>query len=143
MLARLTKAARRKAAGLLVLLYAGCVIMPAAAFAFDGGTRAAHCLTDAGPAHVHQHEHSKPHVHDDGTTHHHDGAAAHQQNTSDGDEGTATCCGLFCVTAMAANAGAALGIPTHHSSVFAVSFEELAGRGPDRINKPPISLLPL
>src|SRR5262249_24124184 len=118
---------------------------PAAAFAF-GRPRAAHCLTDIGPAHVHQHQHVAAHVHDDGTVHQHHrsgSAAADPQSTSDHDGGAAGCCGLFCLTGMTADAAAALGTPTHHAPVFAISMEQLAGRGPDRINKPPIALLPI
>src|SRR5215472_7070673 len=141
MLSRLTNGARRTAAGFIVLLYAVCLLMPPAAFAFGGGGLA-HCLTVDGPAHVHGHDAAKMHVaahlHADGSMRHHDGAGMPQKPAkSHHDDGTAGCCGLFCITAMAVEAKTDLGLSGRRSSILPISFEELAGRGPDRIKRPP------
>jgi len=141
MLSRLTNGARRTVAGFIVLLYAVCLLMPPAAFAFGGGGLA-HCLTVDGPAHVHGHDAAKMHVaahlHADGSMRHHDGAGMPQKPAkSHHDDGTAGCCGLFCITAMAVEAKTDLGLSVHRSSILPISFEELAGRGPDRIKRPP------
>jgi len=144
MLTVLTKKLRVRAAITLAALYAFCLAAPPVALAFVDGATAAHCLFD-------DHGIAKPHeaavaahVHADGTAHrHHDAGAPHQSSKSDGDDYPATCCGLFCLTALTANPEAALAVTVRHSSIFSVSFEELVGRGPDRINRPPISLLPI
>jgi hypothetical protein len=151
MLVRLTRAARRCAAMLVGALYALCVIMPSAAVAFGPRDHAAHCFTEQqlGLAHVHQarvgHAHAesqaKVHVHADGTTHHHDGT--HHQGRSDSGNDPTACCGLFGVTAMAVNPQVDLGAPSRNSSVVQIALEKLTGRGPDRINRPPIVPLPL
>jgi hypothetical protein len=81
------------------------------------------------------------HIHADGTGHRH--GETHHPGTSDRDSNPAACCGLFGVTAMAVDPQIELGAPSRHSSLLPVSFEELTGRDPDRINRPPIVLLPL
>ncbi len=138
---------------LIGALYALCIVMPLAAVAFGPGDHAAHCFSEeqlglvqvhqahTGPGHVHAHgeAHAKTHVHPDGTTHRHD--AAHPSGTGDNDDGAAACCGLFGLTAMAVDPQLNLGAPARNSSILALSFEKLTGRGPDRINRPPISLL--
>ena len=149
MLVRVTRTARRCAATIVGVLYAFCVIVPSAAVAFGGD--AAHCFTadQLGLTHVHQpaagHSHvealGNQHVHADGTTHHHDGS--HHPGTNDRNDSPAACCGLFGVTAMAVDPHLELGAPSQASSILPVSLEKLTGRGPDRINRPPIALLPL
>jgi hypothetical protein len=156
MLVRLTKATRRCAAMLVGALYALCLIMPSASVALGAGDRPVHCFTDEqlGPTHIHQvgvHQtgaahahaegHAQAHVHADGTTHGHDGP--HHPAPSNKGNDPATCCGLFGLTAMAVDPHIDLGVPSHRSSILPVSFEKLTGRGPDRINRPPIVPLPL
>lgn len=132
-------------------LYALCIIMPSASVALGAGDRPVHCFTDeqlglthvhqAGAAQSHAEGHAQAHVHADGTTHHHDGA--HHPATSDHRNDPAACCGLFGLTAMAVDPHIDLGVPSRHSSVLPMSLEKLTGRGPDRINRPPIVPLPL
>jgi hypothetical protein len=161
MLVRLTKATRRCAAMLIGALYALCVIMPSASVALGGGDRPVHCFTDeqlglthvpqtgvhqtglhqAGAAHAHAEGHAQAHVHADGTTHDLDGA--HHPAPSDNRNDPAACCGLFGLTAMAVDPQLVLDAPSRHASILPVSFETLTGRGPDRINRPPIVLLSL
>jgi hypothetical protein len=172
MLVRLTKATRRCAAMLIGALYALCIIMPTAAVALGAGDRPVHCFTDEqlGLTHVHQpgvgHAHAEgkdlsfahvlvgepastspehalatTHVQADDTTHHHDGT--HQPAKSGNGGDPAACCGLFGLTAMAVDPQLDLGAPSRVSSIIPLSLEKLTGRGPDRINRPPIVPLPL
>ena len=138
---------------LIGALYALCIIMPSAAVALGAGDRPVHCFTDQqlGLTHVHQagvHQahahaegHAQAHVHGDGTTHHHDGPR-HPAPSDNRNDPTA-CCGLFGLTAMAVDPQLDLDVPSRHASILPVSFEKLTGRGPDRINRPPIVPLPL
>lgn len=130
--------------------------MPSAAVALGDGGHPAHCLTDEqlglphqhqhddGPGHVGAHAHGQPlvHLHEDGTVHRHTNASR-QSGPSDRDGGAGACCGLFGLTALAVDPQLDLGPPSRHASIFSMSFEELSGRGPDRINRPPIAVLPL
>jgi hypothetical protein len=146
-----TKGFRVKAAIVLAALYALCVLAPSAAFAFSGNPMIAHCLIEdhiAAAAHDHGasvHDHGgKVHVHADGTTHqHHDSGPVPKSQSGGGKADVATCCGLFSVVAIAGEPGLILE-PTSHASVLLPPLREtLSGRGPERINRPPISLLSL
>src|SRR5260370_28132609 len=97
----LTKTALRvKAAIVLAVLYALCILAPAVAFALSDNPAIAHCLTEG---HVGVHDHGakhghggKLHVHADGTAHqHHDDGAAPQPSGYDCNAALATCFGLF------------------------------------------------
>ena len=134
-------------AGLIVaVLYASCVLLPHAALAL--GNAAAHCLTDDHlTAHVHQPQATK-HTHADGTTHHHphaaaddDGATPAQQTSSGGDEKNhdGTCCGLFCISAIAFDPGVILPSPSSVAAGPAGPDDALKGRPPGRLNRPPIA----
>ena len=143
------------------VLYALCVIMPSASIAFGAGRHAAHCFTDEQLGLTHHHEPDaghghigasiephghiraqvQAHVHADHGAPRHD--ANHHPAPATGDEGQPPCCGLFGLTAMAVDPDLDLGAPTRHSSILPISPQELNGRGPDRINRPPIALLTL
>jgi hypothetical protein len=138
MLSRLTKGYRIKTALALAGFYALCVLAPSVALAFVDGPTATHCLTDqhgiASP-----HDHGSVHVHADGTTHHHhDSGAAHEHSDGDGKSPADNCCGLFCMNALAA-AAVTLTTPAHFIFAAPTLDDHLAGRGPDRINRPPIT----
>jgi hypothetical protein len=146
MLYGLTKRFRFKAALALIALYALCILAPHAALAL-GSSVAAHCLTE-GPvaAHVHAAE-ATSHTHAAGSDdHHHDDAAAlgdddrgAPQKHSGQDKGHAgNCCGLFCVSALALEPDTAIHAPPAASSVLSGLYDSLAGRGPDRLIRPPI-----
>jgi len=140
MLSRLTKAFRSKAAMALALLYALCVLAPPAAFAFSNNPDVAHCLTEDHVA-VGIHDHGgKDHVHADGTAHrhHHDGGP-HKTSGDDGKGQAANCCGLFFTVAIPGNPGLALELLSRASVVLPTLGDALSGRGPDRINRPPIA----
>jgi len=149
MLSVLTRAFRIKAAIALAALYGLCIVAPSAAFAFSHNPSAAHCLTEDGiPIAVHDHG-GKVHVHADGTTHRHHGDGATQQHHDDGStqkhssdgakDGVATCCSLFSVVAVAFEPALILGISGPASLLVPTLRGALSGRGPERINRPPIA----
>jgi hypothetical protein len=143
MLSILTKSFRARAATVVAALYALCVLAPAVAFALSDNPAIAHCLTE-GHVGVHdhgaQHEHGgKLHVHADGAAHqHHDDGAAPQPSRDDGKAAIASCCGLFSVVAIPGEPVPSFGSDSLASVVFPVLGEALSGRGPERINRPPI-----
>jgi len=139
----LTKTLRARAAIVVAVLYALCILAPAVAFALSDNPAIAHCLTE-GHVGVHdhgaKHEHSgKLHVHADGTAHqHHDDGAVPQPSGNDGKAAIATCCGLFSVVAIPGEPVPSFGFESLASVVLPVLGEALSGRGPERINRPPI-----
>src|SRR6516164_5062255 len=134
MLSDLTKTFRVKAAIVLAALYTLCILAPSAAFAFSASPGVAHCLTEG---HVGIHDHGKAHVHADGSAHHHDGAAP--PSGDDEKSRVASCCSLFSVVAMAGEPGLSLGLYNPASIVLPALADALSGRGPERINRPPIA----
>ena len=148
MLSVLTRDFRVKAALALAAFYALCILAPSAAFAFSHSPNAAHCLTEDGiPIAVHDHG-GKVHVHADGTTHrHHDHGSTQPhydgptpKHSSDRPKGdTATCCSLFSVVAVAFEPALILGISGPASLLVPAPREAMSGRGPERINRPPIA----
>ena len=82
----------------------------------------------------------KLHVHADGTAHqHHDDGAAPQAPADDGKGPIASCCGLFSVVAIPGEPVPSFGLDSLASVVLPVFGEALSGRGPERINRPPIT----
>jgi hypothetical protein len=131
MLGLLTRKWRWRSARLLVVLYALCLVSPTAVLAFSADPAPAHCLTED------HHGIAAGHTHDDGSTHRH-------SDTGDDDRSPpGKCCGLFCLSALTpaidfiANRHPPV---THLAPFFAAN---LSGRGSDRIDRPPRSLLPL
>jgi hypothetical protein len=143
MLSVLTKTFRARAAIVVAVFYALCILAPALAFALSDNPAVAHCLTE-GHVGVHdhgaQHEHGgKLHVHADGTAHqHHDDGAAPQAPADDGKGPIASCCGLFSVVAIPGEPVPSFGVDSLASVVLPIFGEALSGRGPERINRPPI-----
>ena len=139
MLTMRSKTSRWRAAVALAVMYAFCVLMPHAALAFAGA--AAHCLTEAGgAAHVHQqHAATTTHVHADGTVHTHQAPAA-PDHTSDTDAAkhSGTCCGLFCVSAIADEPAIALTVPPLAAPEPPALEAALSGCEPALIIRPPI-----
>jgi hypothetical protein len=132
MLSRLTRTLRRRAAVIAAVFYALCSMAPALA------------LT---PKHLlagHHHGAAIAHVHDDGNTHSHpDQGTSSQHSDGDGNGLPGFCCGLFCLTALPATADLSVAQPIAHRTLAAASQEFIVGRGPDRIDRPPIVLLSL
>src|SRR5215469_10896018 len=129
----LTKTLRVKAAIVLAALYALCILAPAVAFAFSDNPAVAHCLTEG---HVGVHDHGTNHEHG-GTLHVHADGSGHQHH-DDGKAAIATCCGLFSIVAIPGEPVPSFGLDSLASVVLPVLGEALSGRGPERINRPPI-----
>jgi hypothetical protein len=144
MLSALSKEARVKGAVVLAMVYALCVLAPSAAIAVVAPDAVAHCLTVdhgfAAPAH-----HSETtHRHADGTAHQHsDNHAMTPPADNDGKGQGKTCCGLFSVVGIAGDPGYTMGAFTVASLLLPVLHETMSGRGPERINRPPIGLTTL
>jgi hypothetical protein len=137
MLAQLSKGLRLKVAGVLVVLYALCLLAPAAAFAFGDAAKAAHCLTDESHGLGASHAYAKQQVHHDGTAHQHPGDGDGPQAAS------GQCCGLFCLSALAPSIGLPLAQLDRPALVPALNADGILGHGPDRLDRPPDSLLSL
>ncbi len=142
MLIRLTKAMRLRAAVILAVFYALCVVTPSLALAFADGPAAAHCLTDD---HHGNKSKSLASVHDDAgaAPHSHSGQDASVADADDSSGKSGKCCGLFCTTALPAADFAPFGQSVHGSALALVVQDHLTGRGPDRLIRPPISPLSL
>jgi hypothetical protein len=136
---------RRFAAALaLAAIYALCILAPHAAVALGAD---AHCLNEAPiAAHVHAakaepHAHAgATHQHADGTVHRHADSNVPKQSDTNDKNHAATCCGLFCLTAIALDVAVMLPPPPPPVTLAALGRDEAhAGRGPVRINRPPIA----
>src|SRR5450759_1216772 len=130
----------QKAASLLVVLYTFCVVGPAAAIAFAANATAEHCFTadhlEPVAPHVHQHATATVHVHQDGSS--------HQHSIPDGDHSQpGKCCGLFAPSAIAPAIDFLSEPHSHRLPLASVIARSLSGRGSDRIDRPPRSLLSL
>ena len=138
MLSGLNKRLRLKAAVTLAALYAFCIVAPHAALALTHN--AAHCVTETqGAAHMHHEAKAAQHVHADDVAHSHPNSGAPQEHSdADGKSYGGNCCGLFCLTALAHEPASALSAPPAALLAGPGEFYRLAGRGPDRINRPPI-----
>ena len=136
MLSIFAKTFRVKAAIVLAAVYTLCILAPAAAFAFSANPSVAHCLTEG---HVGLHDHGNVHVHADGTAHHHDHDGAAPPSGDDEKSRVASCCSLFSVVALADEPGLSLALYSPASIVLPVLADVLSGRGPERINRPPIA----
>ncbi len=136
MLTWLTKRLRVRTAAIVAAVYALCVVAPPVALAFTDGAVAAHCLTG------NHHAPAKAHVHADGSVHNHSGGDDTQDKSGDktakGQAGS--CCGLFCFAAMPADVGDVIAQPIPVAAPLPALQAGLSGRGPDRINRPPITL---
>ena len=137
------KSLRAKLAVALAAVYALCILAPSAAFAFSDNPTIAHCLTEDRVG-IHDHG-GKTHVHADGTAHqHHGDDTAHRHHDSapqnhSGDKGqAANFCGLFSVVGVASEPILIPGSSTAASILLPLPPEALSGRGPERINRPPI-----
>lgn len=139
---RLTRKFRLRAALVIAVFYALCSVTPALAIALaDKSAAAAHCLTSD-----HRGD-AKPllglHDHGGGAFHSHAGDEASAADSDEPESPPGKCCGLFCTTALPAAYHMPPGGPIHDSTPFSSVQEDLTGRGPDRINRPPILSLSL
>lgn len=138
MLRYLTSKLRFRAALFVAVLYAFTMLVPHAAVALTGPNGAIHCLTVQNSGHE---QTVKAHVHEDGVTHTHSSQAPESAPNSDDASGpVAACCGLFCAAGMVVSDARVL-TPGLVTAIVTSGFppRQVAGTGPDRINRPPIA----
>lgn len=137
----LTKTFRTRAAILIALAYAFCVLAPSAALAIAANPASLHCLDElsglsglSAPSH---HE-GLSHTHADGAVHHHDRSVPdHHSGGSKADDGS--CCGLFGVTALTHDPGLTFGVSALASPAVSATVNGLDGRAPAPLHRPPIA----
>jgi hypothetical protein len=140
MLSALNKQVRGKAAIVLAVVYALCVLAPSATFAVAAPAAIAHCLQEdhgfVAPAH---HE-GATHQHTDGTAHEHDGDHAAITHADNGHEDHGkSCCGLLSAVGITGDPPYTIGALTVASLLLPVLPGAMSGRSPERINRPPIA----
>ncbi len=147
--------AGRRVAGIVALAYFAGFVAPSVALAFADGAVSAYCFDEIVEAVAAPQTHL--HVHTDGTVHHHadatppagiagasedrdkaSGSGQSQNHSHDGN-----CCGLFGFTAVLPALSAAIDEPAAYHIRQPILTECLVGCAPDRIDRPPISLLPM
>jgi hypothetical protein len=148
MMRGLTKNLRRRAAIVIAVAYAFCVLAPATALAVVASPTAFHCIGDLNAKAAPAVQQTAMHVHEDGTSHHHghsahdqSGAADHHSDAGDKAHDNkahgGACCGLFCVSALAHDPGVTFGISTPASSAVATLVNGLTGDAPSPLHRPP------
>jgi hypothetical protein len=137
MLTALSTGASFRLAIAFTLFAALSFVAPPAVLAFGHGENTAHCLSMAVSA---NHGMAKPAdtAHHDAAHHGHH-AVPDEDRTAPTSDQSMTCCGLFCLSAVACDSGEAMGTATHDVHVLAHEPHRLA-RGPGRIDRPPIPL---
>jgi hypothetical protein len=147
---RSSRSWRAYTASLLAVLYALCVMAPAIALAMGDDVATAHCLNGvavqvAAAPHDHGHDHghasgaTDAHAHQDNA----DQAAPAHHTDGGGKAQMGSCCGLFCLAGLPSDLGPVVEQTVHASREVLPREDHLIGRGPDRINRPPIALLSL
>jgi hypothetical protein len=136
----LTRTFRIRAAILVALAYAFCVLAPSAALAFSESPKAFHCLSElAGMGAPPQHE-AAGHTHMDGASHHHDERGAPDHHSGMGDKGhSGSCCGLFCTTALSHDPGLTFGLAAPASPTLLAIAKSIIGHAPSPLHRPPIA----
>jgi hypothetical protein len=136
----LTKNFRIRAAILIALAYAFCVLAPSAALAITDNPASFRCLDELNAISAPSHHEGLSHTHADGTVHHHgrSGVPDHHPGT-DGKADDGSCCGLFGVSALAHDPGLTFGVSAPASQIVSAAADGLDGRGPAPLHRPPIS----
>ena len=136
----LTRNLRRRAAILIAVAYAFCVVIPAAALAFGDSPTVFHCLQDKDTVAKAADHGGTSHAHGDGAVHQHaqSGVPDHHSG-QDGKADAESCCGLFCVSALAHNAGLTFGVFAPASPSVPTVANGLTGRAPAPLHRPPIA----
>lgn len=142
MLTALSTGRRFRLAIAFALFAALSFVAPPAVLAFGHGENTAHCLSMASAAtHGMAKQADAAHhgsAHHDDAHHGHHGAPDEDRSAPTADQ-SMTCCGLFCLSAVACDAGAAISGATHELHLPAREPHRLA-RDPGRIDRPPIPL---
>ena len=117
---------RFRLAVVLAAFAALCFVAPPAVLAFGHGGNTIDCL-----AHADMVDHGRTATND--TKHHGD-------HSSPAGDHQMTCCGLFCLSALAADSGIIAPVAAR-SAVFPVRETSVFSRVSERLDRPPISLL--
>jgi hypothetical protein len=125
MLTALTTGLRFRVAITLAAFAALCFVAPPAVLAFGHGPNTANCMT-----HADQVDHGRIDASD---------AGHHGDHSAPAGDRQMTCCGLFCLSALAADGGEATAPAAIYSAPFPVREIRLFSRVPERIDRPPIS----
>lgn len=136
----LTKTLRRRAAIMIAVAYAFCVVIPAAALAFGDSPTVFHCLqgTDR-MANAAEHG-GTSHAHGDGAIHQHaQSSVPDHHSDQNGKADAGNCCGLFCVSALAHSPSLTFGVFAPASPSVPEIANGLTGRAPDPLHRPPIA----
>jgi hypothetical protein len=136
----LTKNLRRRAAILIAVAYAFCVVTPAAALAFGDSPTVFHCLQDKNTM-ANAGEHGGiSHAHGDGAIHQHEQSSVPDHHSNqDGKADAGNCCGLFCVSALAYSVNLTFGAFAPASPSVPAVANGLTGRAPAPLHRPPIA----
>lgn len=136
----LTKNLRKRAAILIAVAYAFCVLAPTAALAVADSPTVFRCLSNTSVISNSAEHGGAAHTLADGAAHQHkqSGVPDHHSN-QDGKADAGNCCGLFCVSALVHESGLAFGPLAPASSSEAMLANGLTGRAPGPLHRPPIA----
>lgn len=145
MLSWFTKGLRLRAALVLAVAYALCVMAPPVALAFTDGSAAAHCLFEDSSSVPHVHaqwasSQAAPHVHTTSASHSHPDVSGPIKSGDDTQAAVVGCCGLFSAPAISSKQNVLFAGQHLKSPAFPARDDVLNGRGPDRLHRPPIAL---
>lgn len=138
----LTKNLRRRAAILIAVAYAFCVLAPYGTLAIAAIPAALHCMDQVQAASAPAHEHGTSHSHDHAggsAEQHGQGNSPDHHSNKDGNPNAGSCCGLFCVSALAHDPGLIFGLSAPASATVATLASGLTGRAPSPLHRPPIA----
>jgi hypothetical protein len=136
----LTKSFRTRAAILIALAYAFCVLAPSVALAITDNPASFRCLDELNAISAPSHHEGLSQSYADGTVHHHDhGGVPDRHSGTDSKTDDGSCCGLFGVSALAHDPGLTFGISALASPALPAVANGLAGRAPSPLHRPPIA----
>ena len=136
---RLTKLIRSRAAILIALAYALCVLAPSAALAAADNPASFRCLDELNAISTPSHHDGLSHAHAGGTVHHHNQSDVPDHHSGAGDKADdGSCCGLFGVPALAHSPGLTFGVSALASQAVSAAANGLDGRAPAPLHRPPI-----
>jgi hypothetical protein len=125
MLIALRTGLRFRLAAAFAVFAALCFVAPPAVLAFGHGANTIHCMANADMV-----NHGEPASHD---------ADHHGEHSSPAGDHQMTCCGLFCLSALAADLGVVefIEVPGAPAPAETMNF---FGRVPERLDRPPIPI---
>jgi len=136
----LTKHLQRRAAIIIAVAYAICVLAPTAALAFANSPTMRHCLPETNGMAIAAEHDGVAHSHtDEAVISQEQGDASDHHSNNDGKADTGNCCGLFCVSALAHDPGLTFGLFAPQSAAASAVVAGLIGRAPSPLHRPPIA----